>query len=255
MQQADVPVTQEWVGSLDGSVNAQIRAQVTGYLDEAGLQGGLRREAGRPCSSRSTRGPLTRLWPRWPRGARPGARRPEEGRPGRRPLHAPCGRQGDQPGGARRRRAGADCRLGAGRLGRGRAAGGPALGQLHQGDLAHRRRRGPHPSPDRRPRRPRLRHTDHRLQHRPDKGLLSHQRAVLPGVPREGRQGAEHPDEHGLRPHALGRDDLPPEGDLLRDRQRGRRQHGHDPGGGGVPEPDRAPEAGPVRQGPRGGPH
>jgi len=32
VEQADVPVTQEWVGSLDGSVNAQIRAQVTGYL-------------------------------------------------------------------------------------------------------------------------------------------------------------------------------------------------------------------------------
>jgi membrane fusion protein, multidrug efflux system len=30
--QADVPITREWVGSLDGSVNAQIRAQVTGYL-------------------------------------------------------------------------------------------------------------------------------------------------------------------------------------------------------------------------------
>jgi membrane fusion protein (multidrug efflux system) len=32
VEQADVPVTREWVGSLDGSVNAQIRAQVTGYL-------------------------------------------------------------------------------------------------------------------------------------------------------------------------------------------------------------------------------
>src|SRR5713226_544780 len=30
--QADVPVFHEWVGSLDGLVNAQIRAQVTGYL-------------------------------------------------------------------------------------------------------------------------------------------------------------------------------------------------------------------------------
>jgi RND family efflux transporter MFP subunit len=32
VEQDDIPVTQEWVGSLDGSVNAQIRAQVTGYL-------------------------------------------------------------------------------------------------------------------------------------------------------------------------------------------------------------------------------
>ncbi len=30
----DVPVYQEWIGSLDGMVNAEIRAQVTGYLTE-----------------------------------------------------------------------------------------------------------------------------------------------------------------------------------------------------------------------------
>jgi membrane fusion protein (multidrug efflux system) len=30
--QQDVPVAQEWIGSLDGFVNAQIRAQVSGYL-------------------------------------------------------------------------------------------------------------------------------------------------------------------------------------------------------------------------------
>ena len=28
----DVPIYQEWIGSLDGFVNAQIRAQVSGYL-------------------------------------------------------------------------------------------------------------------------------------------------------------------------------------------------------------------------------
>src|ERR1700719_1477549 len=28
----DVPIYHEWIGSLDGLVNAQIRAQVTGYL-------------------------------------------------------------------------------------------------------------------------------------------------------------------------------------------------------------------------------
>src|ERR1700761_6624045 len=30
--QADVPVYHDWIGVLDGLVNAQIRAQVTGYL-------------------------------------------------------------------------------------------------------------------------------------------------------------------------------------------------------------------------------
>jgi membrane fusion protein, multidrug efflux system len=32
VQQKDVPVVREWVGSLDGFVDAQIRAQVTGYI-------------------------------------------------------------------------------------------------------------------------------------------------------------------------------------------------------------------------------
>src|SRR5205085_12696473 len=30
--QADVPIYHEWIGVLDGLVNARIRAQVTGYL-------------------------------------------------------------------------------------------------------------------------------------------------------------------------------------------------------------------------------
>jgi len=32
VEQRDIPVIREWVGSLDGNVNAQIRAQVSGYL-------------------------------------------------------------------------------------------------------------------------------------------------------------------------------------------------------------------------------
>jgi membrane fusion protein (multidrug efflux system) len=32
LQATDAPVYEEWIGTLDGSVNAQIRAQVTGYL-------------------------------------------------------------------------------------------------------------------------------------------------------------------------------------------------------------------------------
>ena len=38
--QADVPIYHEWIGSLDGLVNAQIRAQVTGYLIEQGYREG-----------------------------------------------------------------------------------------------------------------------------------------------------------------------------------------------------------------------
>src|SRR5262245_26798021 len=32
VEQKDVPISKEWVGTLDGLVNAQIRPQVTGYL-------------------------------------------------------------------------------------------------------------------------------------------------------------------------------------------------------------------------------
>jgi len=40
VEQRDVPVVREWVGSLDGSVNAQIRAQVSGYLLKQDYQEG-----------------------------------------------------------------------------------------------------------------------------------------------------------------------------------------------------------------------
>jgi len=36
----DVPVTREWIGQIEGMVNAQIRAQVTGYLMEQGYAEG-----------------------------------------------------------------------------------------------------------------------------------------------------------------------------------------------------------------------
>ncbi|MCI0667630.1 MAG: efflux RND transporter periplasmic adaptor subunit [Methylococcaceae bacterium] len=40
VEQRDVPVYQEWVGTLDGLVNAQILAQVTGYLVKQNYQEG-----------------------------------------------------------------------------------------------------------------------------------------------------------------------------------------------------------------------
>jgi hypothetical protein len=36
-QQEDVPIFGEWIGTLDGLVNADVRAQVTGCLPEAYL--------------------------------------------------------------------------------------------------------------------------------------------------------------------------------------------------------------------------
>ena len=40
----DVPVYQEWIGTLDGYPNAQIRAQVAGLSHEAELPGGGNRQ-------------------------------------------------------------------------------------------------------------------------------------------------------------------------------------------------------------------
>jgi len=40
VQQEDVPIIHEWIGTLDGLVNADVRAQVTGYLLMQGYQEG-----------------------------------------------------------------------------------------------------------------------------------------------------------------------------------------------------------------------
>ena len=40
MQQQDVPIVHEWIGTFDGLVNADVRAQVTGYLLKQGYQEG-----------------------------------------------------------------------------------------------------------------------------------------------------------------------------------------------------------------------
>jgi membrane fusion protein (multidrug efflux system) len=40
VKQEDVPISGEWIGTLDGLVNADVRAQVTGYLQKQGYQEG-----------------------------------------------------------------------------------------------------------------------------------------------------------------------------------------------------------------------
>jgi RND family efflux transporter MFP subunit len=40
VEQKDVPIYGEWIGTLDGLVNADVRAQVTGYLEKQGYQEG-----------------------------------------------------------------------------------------------------------------------------------------------------------------------------------------------------------------------
>src|SRR6202162_1118130 len=40
VQKEDIPIYGEWIGTLDGLVNADVRAQVTGYLLKQGYQEG-----------------------------------------------------------------------------------------------------------------------------------------------------------------------------------------------------------------------
>src|ERR1700729_1824597 len=46
VQKEDVPIYAEWIGTLDGLVNADVRAQVTGYLLKQGYQEGAFVEQG-----------------------------------------------------------------------------------------------------------------------------------------------------------------------------------------------------------------
>jgi hypothetical protein len=51
-----VPIYLEWVGTIDGNINAQIRARVNGYLQERKYTEGSVVKAGISCSG-STRAP------------------------------------------------------------------------------------------------------------------------------------------------------------------------------------------------------
>src|SRR5215472_10246445 len=48
VQQQDVPIVHEWIGTFDGLVNADFRAQVTGYLLKQGYQEGAFVKKGQP---------------------------------------------------------------------------------------------------------------------------------------------------------------------------------------------------------------
>ena len=63
VEQKDVPIYGEWIGTLDGLVNADVRAQVTGYLLRQGYQEGAFVKKGsapvrdRPAAFSSSPGP------------------------------------------------------------------------------------------------------------------------------------------------------------------------------------------------------
>ena len=68
VEQKDVPIYGEWIGTLDGLTNADVRAQVTGYLLRQGYQEGAFVKKVN-CSLRLTHGPSkqhsTRLKVNW----------------------------------------------------------------------------------------------------------------------------------------------------------------------------------------------
>src|SRR5438034_8968224 len=51
VEQKDVPIYGEWIGTLDGMVNADVKAQVTGYLLAQAYRSEERR-VGKECRSR-----------------------------------------------------------------------------------------------------------------------------------------------------------------------------------------------------------
>jgi multidrug efflux pump subunit AcrA (membrane-fusion protein) len=57
VEQRDVPIVGEWIGTLDGLVNADVRAQVSGYILRQGYQEGAFVTKAN-CFSKSTQGPF-----------------------------------------------------------------------------------------------------------------------------------------------------------------------------------------------------
>ena len=148
-----VAVTGEWIATLDGNVNAQIRPQVSGYLFAERIAK-ARSSARARCSSRSIGG---RSKPRSPRHGRgspraAGAARQDRARPGARQA---AGRTaGDCPESAGQRRERARRGAGGGRVGQGSGRDRRAEPRLHPRHVAHRRRGGDRQRADRRSRRP-----------------------------------------------------------------------------------------------------
>ena len=108
VEQKDVPIYREWIGTLDGMVNAAIKAQVTGYLlnaelhrgflrpegtvavrdRSAAVSGGARSGAGTACAGQRTTGAGQGAIGAGGSAARASARRISEDAAGCRPLHS-----------------------------------------------------------------------------------------------------------------------------------------------------------------------
>src|SRR6266436_9383587 len=83
VEQKDVALYSEWIGTLEGYVNADVRAQVTGYLLRQDCKEGAPVRKG-SCCSKSIRDHFERLWIRH----RGNWRRPERSSPMPKPSNA-----------------------------------------------------------------------------------------------------------------------------------------------------------------------
>ena len=195
VEQRDVPVVYEWVGTLDGFVNAQVRAQVSGYLVKQDYKEGAAVSQGDLLFEIDPRPFAAAL------AQAEGVFAQAQAQLGKTELdvaalHAPRPGQGHQPGGAGRRRPGAPGRPGPGRVRPGRGRPGPAQSGIHAHRGAGGRHCRAHQGTDRRPGRPDHRRPDDRLQGGSHQGVLSDKRAGLPRLQGARARRAGHPRRH-----------------------------------------------------------
>ena len=180
VQVRDVPIVLEWLGTTEGFVDADVRAQVSGYLIARDYEEGQLVKTGRPA--------LPHRPAHLPGRARAGARRASARRGGtpalaarRHALHTVGSRRRRQPAGVRQRRPAQARREAAVQAAR-RPWRRPRSISGFSGDpLADRRHRGRGPAAARRFRGPqRFRAAHERLEARPHPGGLPGERAGLP---------------------------------------------------------------------------
>ncbi len=253
--QKDVPVFAEWIGSLDGFVNAQIRPQIEGYVLRRNYQEGYLVKAGEalfeidPRQFQATydqaKGTLAQNEATLANAKTTAARY--------RPLAAEKAISQQELDDAETRERTAQANVESARASLEKAKldldwtkvvspidgiAGVAVSQV--GDLVN-----------------------HQVvmttvsQVNPIKVYFNPERAGVPGLGRQARPGpedarrpAESLEKGNARAHSLGRLGLPAPREAVPRRARGRREDRHDPARGSVPEPGQPAAARPVRQGP-----
>ena len=248
MIQKDVPIYAEWVGTLDGMVNATIRAQVQGYLIKQNYKEGDFVKKGQVLFEIDPR-PYQAALEQAKGAAGPGRSALADGK-GQSGAHQASGRteRGEQKD--------LDDAIGAEEsthasvmVGKGGRRKGPVEPRVSPRSplplMASRDRQGP----DRQSGRPRVhRGVDDRFYHRPDQVLRFFERAGVHAGPGEEVE-AGWQDTPGADP--FGRKHLPPERRVCLCGPPGGCEDRYDQGGHHLSEPAESPPARAVQPGPR----